>query len=142
MKNQAQMLKTKFFNPQKSIRNNWRYYTNELREQNLPVIKISLDSKIIYGNETAITLLKEWKCDIDQDIPRDVFIKYPEITSKNVTSDVDIRFNDCTVKFTVVPFYEGGYIGLYAYEMETEKFFEQMITNPVKYISKKISMLL
>ncbi len=90
-----------------------------------PVMKLDYNFNVIYCNEPAIPMLSKWKCRPNERIPMAVLDRHPGIyaaISTTQSPDLEIDMGDVTVKCTVVPFPEAGYIGIYAYMMEyTEK---------------------
>ncbi len=90
-------------------------------ESDFPVIKIGLDFTVLDCNVSALPLLNHWRCKINNRIPDTVMEQYPVILSslqQNDESGMHVVFRDFIIRFTVVPFPEAGYIGLYGYQVE------------------------
>ncbi len=86
-----------------------------------PVIKFSLDNKVIYHNTAAMAFMSKWGCELGKKVPSPLTKVMPGIfntTEKFQTKDVNIPFNEYLFRFTMVPFKEAGYIGLYGYSVE------------------------
>lgn len=98
--------------------------TTKKEEVIFPVLKLDYNFNVIYSNEPALPMLKQWNCKQDR-VPMAVLEQHPGIYSAiNTTQspDIEVKMDDVTVKCTVVPFPEAGYIGIYAYLIEyTEK---------------------
>lgn len=90
-------------------------------ESDFPVIKIGLDFTVLDCNLSAMPLLNHWKCKVNSRIPDDIMATYPGISNSlksTEESSLHVAFKDFMVRFTVVPFPEAGYIGLYGYQVE------------------------
>ena len=83
----------------------------------LPVFKIDMHGHILQNNEFAQTLLSEWGCQVNDRLPDSILGTYPDILKAWTCSEVEIEFSGCKVGFTIVPFLEAGYIGLYAHKV-------------------------
>jgi hypothetical protein len=90
-------------------------------ESDFPVIKISLDFTILDCNVSALPLLNFWSCKVNSRIPETVMNQYPEIANslkQNDEGGLNVKFKGFNIRFTIVPFPEAGYIGLYGYQVE------------------------
>lgn len=96
-----------------------------------PVFRFDLENRLIYVNQSAIPLMKYWKCRINEKIPGSVISHYPELFHSALShrpSDVTVTFNDQQIKFSIVPFPEARYIGMYAYCIELSENFTNKTT--------------
>lgn len=96
--------------------------TTQKSENMLPVFRFDLENRLIYANDPALPLMKEWKCTINQKIPAVVISRYPELFHASMShraTDMAVEFNNCVIHFSIVPFPEAGYLGMYAYAMES-----------------------
>jgi|688.fasta_scaffold1262170_1 hypothetical protein len=87
----------------------------------LPIIKINYDHQIIDANLNALPILANWCCTKGSNIPEAVLSKIPslEIAMKtNTDRECKLKFGDTILSFDIIPFMEGGYIGLYGYKAE------------------------
>jgi len=90
-------------------------------ESDFPVIKIGLDFTVMDCNVSALPLLNHWSCKVNGRIPESVMNQYPEISNSlmiNNEGGMQVNFKDFMIRFTIVPFPEAGYIGLYGYQVE------------------------
>lgn len=90
-------------------------------ESDFPIIKIGLDFTVLDCNISALPLLNFWSCKVNSRIPDAVMSMYPVISESLTNSNesgLHVNFKDLTIRFTVVPFMEAGYIGLYGYQVE------------------------
>lgn len=90
-------------------------------ESDFPVIKIGLDYTILDCNVSALPLLNQWNCKVNSRIPAPVMMQFPQIANSVLLNDeggMQVSFKDFTIRFTIVPFPEAGYIGLYGYQVE------------------------
>jgi hypothetical protein len=95
---------------------NWKT-TGEM----FPVMKFDLENRLVYSNVAALPLLKEWKCRINEKLPSELVSRYPEIFHASfgrLDQDISIQCNDLMIHFTLVPFPEAGYIGMYGHRIE------------------------
>ena len=110
-------------------------------ESLFPVFRFDLDNRLIYANMPALPLMKHWHCRINERIPAEVVSQYPELFHASLShrpTDVSVEFNNYIVKFSIVPFPEARYIGMYAYCIElNENFVEKNISLP----SEKVKVL-
>ena len=86
-----------------------------------PIIKINYNHQIIDANLNALPILANWCCTKGATIPQDVISKIPslEIAMKtNTDRTCKLKFGDTVISFDIIPFMEGGYIGLYGYQAE------------------------
>jgi hypothetical protein len=87
----------------------------------LPIIKINYDHQIIDANLNALPILANWCCTNGSTIPEGIMSKIPslEIAMKtNTERECKLKFGDTVISFDIIPFMEGGYIGLYGYKAE------------------------
>jgi hypothetical protein len=95
--------------------------TPNKNESLFPVFRFDLENRLVYANVPALPLMKFWKCRINERIPAEVISLYPELFHASLSHrpiDVAVDFNDYTIRFSIVPFPEARYIGMYAYSME------------------------
>jgi len=96
-------------------------FTSTHGESDFPVIKVSLDFRVLDCNVSALPLLNHWNCKVNSRIPEKIMNEYPEILnslSRNDEGGLHVNFKDFTIRFTIVPFPEAGYIGMYGYQVE------------------------
>jgi hypothetical protein len=109
--------------------------TKRTNDENLfPVFRFDLDNRLVYANVPALPLMKFWHCRINERIPADVVSRYPELFHASLSHkpmDVTVEMNNYTIRFSIVPFPEAGYIGMYAYCMEVNENFISK-TEPAK----------
>lgn len=82
----------------------------------MPVIKLNYKGEIIYANMSSFDLLISWKCFVSSRLPKHIYenIRTGESTFK-------VNYKNKIINFVVVPFPEGGYIGLHAFAMNTNQ---------------------
>ena len=98
---------------------------NQQNDENLfPVFRFDLENRLIYANAPALPLMERWKCKVNEKVPAEVISKYPELfhaTLSHKPTDMTVEFNNSMIRFSIVPFPEAKYIGIYAYAMEISK---------------------
>ncbi|HEX5001231.1 MAG TPA: hypothetical protein VFW78_01945 [Bacteroidia bacterium] len=107
-----------------------------------PVFRFDFENRLTFANIAATPLMSHWKCRINERIPGEVMAQYPELFHSVVShrpQDVQVNFNDFVISFSIVPFPEAGYIGMYAYNMSVVNETSQPATQPelVKVKAKK-----
>lgn len=87
----------------------------------LPVIKLNYNHQIIDANLNALPILANWCCTKGSAIPESVYQKIPSLDiaiKTNTDRTCMLKFGDTVISFDIIPFVEGGYIGLYGYKAE------------------------
>lgn len=87
----------------------------------LPVFRFDLENRLIYANGPAEPLMKEWNCKVNEKVPAEVVSHYPALFHAALSHrpfDLTVEFGNCCIHFSIVPFPEARYIGMYAYAME------------------------
>lgn len=87
----------------------------------LPIIKINYNYQVIDANLNALPILANWCCTKGSSIPEAIINRIPslEIAMKtNTDRTCKLKFGDTVISFDIIPFMEGGYIGLYGYAAE------------------------
>jgi len=96
--------------------------TASLFKSQLPEMRIDENGKILYVNAASQFIIRDWKENGEAEIPGYLFSHYPGLHDFNACFDIEIYCGSQIVKFDVVGFKEGGYIGLYACETEFTDF--------------------
>ncbi len=114
---------------------------NQATDENLfPVFRFDLDNRLIFANLPSLPLMKHWKCRINERIPADVVSRYPELFHAALSHrpmDVTVEMKNYIIRFSIVPFPEAGYIGMYAYSMEVnENFIEKSVQVPATILQQ------
>ncbi len=95
---------------------NWKFDENMF-----PVIKFDLNNRLTYANVAALPLMKEWNCRINEKLPSELVSRHPELFHAGIShldQDLTIEVGDYMMHFSLVPFPEAGYIGMYGYCIE------------------------
>jgi len=87
-------------------------------ESKFPVIKIDFEGTILYANNAAFELIREWGGAASRKLPVNILNMHPELLDRHSDSETELSSSNRTVKFNVVAFREAGYTGLYGYDME------------------------
>ncbi|KXK47523.1 MAG: hypothetical protein FNNCIFGK_01143 [Bacteroidia bacterium] len=85
-----------------------------------PVIKIDYSGKVVYHNVAAMPILSYWQCKLNEPVNNQAKMIYPEIfnTKAPKEHDATIRYHEYLFHFSVIPFPEAGYIGIYGHSIE------------------------
>lgn len=88
--------------------------------ENVPMFKVDYDKKITYFNKSAMPYLSYWKCLEQNKIPVQISKQHPEMFDRKLKTDfyeVDLKYQNRMIHFTVIPFPEAGWIGFYGEPM-------------------------
>jgi len=100
---------------------------NYTTDENLfPVFRFDLENRLVYANVPALPLMKHWNCRINEKMPAQVISMYPELFHAALShrpTDLTVEFKSHVIRFSIVPFPEAKYIGMYAYSMEQNENF-------------------
>jgi hypothetical protein len=109
--------------------------SNSINTENLfPIFRFDLQNRLVFANLAATPLMTHWKCRINERVPAEVMAEYPELFHSVVShrpQDVQVTFNEFSISFTIVPFPEAGYIGMYAYKVNMVENFTGKTTETV-----------
>ncbi|MBS1763829.1 MAG: hypothetical protein JSS90_02550 [Bacteroidetes bacterium] len=85
-----------------------------------PVFKIDYSGKIIYHNVAAMPILSYWQCKLNETVNNQAQMIYPEIFNINAPKEHDatIRYHEYLFHFSIIPFPEAGYVGIYGHSIE------------------------
>ncbi|MGI8891906.1 MAG: hypothetical protein ACR2GN_00465 [Bacteroidia bacterium] len=92
--------------------------TGKCNESTMPVIKVNFQGDILYANLASLPLMGEWGCSANQKLPGWFLSEFSDIFNHMSCHELKIPFSSYAIYFTVVPFVEAGYIGLYAFHVE------------------------
>jgi hypothetical protein len=87
----------------------------------LPIIKINYNHQIIDANLNALPILANWCCTKGSKIPDAIIEKLTSLDiamKTNTERECKLKFGETVISFDIIPFMEGGYIGLYGYKAE------------------------
>lgn len=95
--------------------------TTTKHENNMfPVIKMDYSGKIIYHNAAAMPILNYWQCKLNSPVNNQLKTIYPQIFDVKTpqSHDATVRYLDYVFHFSVIPYEEAGYIGIYGFCIE------------------------
>jgi hypothetical protein len=111
-----------------------------------PVLKFDLNNRLIYANVAALPLMKQWGCEINEKLPSSLVSQHPELFHSAIShysQDLSIQHNEYIMHFSLVPFPEANYIGMYGYCIElfenyseSKKSEENLVNVPVTQNNK------
>lgn len=103
-----------------------------------PVFRFDLQNRLIYANAPALPLMKFLNCSLNERVPGKVISQYPELFHAALSHkpmDLTIQFNNYSISFSIVPFPEAHYIGMYAYSMHlNENYTGQTVTRQISVL--------
>ncbi|HOZ83417.1 MAG TPA: hypothetical protein PLU85_12675 [Bacteroidia bacterium] len=94
--------------------------TSKYENNMFPVIKLDYSGKIIYHNVAAMPILSYWQCKLNAPVNNQVKAIYPEIFNVKtpVPHDASVQYLEYLFHFSVIPYPEAGYIGIYGHCIE------------------------
>ncbi len=98
-----------------------KHNAHSRHESNMfPVIKLDYNGRIIYHNVAAMPILSYWQCKLNEPVNNQVKTIYPEIFNLQSpqSHDASVRYLDYVFHFSVIPYPEAGYIGIYGHCIE------------------------
>lgn len=97
-------------------------------ENPYPVLRIAKDGTIIYANPSSSLLLYQWNCKINQALPDHIkTILIDTLKTKSIKKDIEIRCENKTFSFTIVPVLDANYINLYGVDITGKKQIEETL---------------
>src|SRR5688500_16028695 len=96
-----------------------RHLNPLMDESPMPVIKIDFRAQLMYANKAAIEFLINTGGIRNGRAISYIIAKNPGLLNPDCVLDINIRSGDLIYHFSAIGFREGGYVGLYGYEIET-----------------------
>lgn len=93
----------------------------DMRES-FPTFKFNYNGKLLDCNSTAMPLLGHWHCKKGAKLPTGLMKACPEIKfamKDSHPAECKMQFGELQIWCDVVPFPEAGYIGIYAFHIES-----------------------
>ncbi|MFN5324443.1 MAG: hypothetical protein ACK5C5_05965 [Bacteroidota bacterium] len=88
-----------------------------------PVFKFNLEKKLVEANRASAPLLEKWGWKLNESLPSRVVSQHPQLFHcilSQTPADISVSMDGFQIHFSIVPFPEAGYIGMYAYSLESE----------------------
>lgn len=100
-----------------------------------PVFKIDYSGKVVYHNVAAMPILSYWQCKLNEPVNHQAKMIYPEIFNINAPGEHDttIRYHEYLFHFSVIPFPEAGYVGVYGFSIEKANSTVNNVPSEVRY---------
>ncbi len=92
-----------------------------------PVMRITPDGKILYGNATSASLRQSWYQSDQLMIPEELKQAIAETFTSGVKRELEIEHQGTYFSFTLAPIREAGYVNLYAKDVTERKKAEQSL---------------
>ena len=86
----------------------------------LPVFKINFDGDILYANNASLNLLHNLGTTVHRRLTNKFISDHKELLVYNANTDTLISTGNTDIHFSVVAFPEAGYIGFYAFHIESK----------------------
>jgi hypothetical protein len=117
---------------------------NQHSEESLfPVFRFDLENRLTFANLPALPLMQAWNCRVNEKLPAEIISRYPELFHASLShrpTDLTVEWNNYVIRFTIVPFPEARYIGMYAYAMELNGKYTSGTTTPAGPVSQSVKV--
>ncbi len=89
-----------------------------------PILRLSPDGRILYGNHASDLILKNWDSRIGDHAPPDWQEWVADTLANNKSKKVDVTYDNRTFAFDIVPIASTGYVNLYGRDVTDRKWAE------------------
>ncbi len=103
-----------------------------------PVIRIDINKKIIFSNESGIQLLKYWNYSVGKKVNKKTAIIIDEVFTTKKNKSIEVKFNNKYYLLTFVPVIDKDYLNLYGQEITEQKLLEIEKENRLKQDKKNL----
>ncbi|RPI92957.1 MAG: PAS domain S-box protein, partial [Chloroflexi bacterium] len=86
-----------------------------------PVLRVTYEGKIIYANEASQPLLKDWHCQVRDDLPPKWLALIKELIQAEAGKTIDVQCQDIVYSIIVAPIPDAGYVNLYGSDITERK---------------------
>jgi len=105
-------------------------------EDPYPVMRISKDGILMYGNEASIPIVRLWDCKVGQRVPENWRqLINGVLTDGRMKNDVEIEIKDRIFSFTIVPIIGGEYVNLYGLDVTKSKQAAALLVGNERFLS-------
>ena len=94
-------------------------------EDPFPVMRISSEGVLLYGNSASQVLLKDWKTQLGEQVPEKWVQHVKDVFSNNQRKVIEQETSGQVVSFVIVPVQKAGYVNLYGRDVTREKEIER-----------------
>ena len=92
-----------------------------------PVLRVSAEGKILYGNEGSSALLTCWEVEVGDPLPPDWLRVVRDVYRSGVRREQDVECGECIYSVVFAPVQEGEYVNLYAMDVTTRRQIEAQL---------------
>jgi PAS domain S-box-containing protein len=92
-----------------------------------PVLRLSRDSAVLYGNDASKPLLDDWKCSVGANVPKFLRDIVTEALATGSMRTIDVESHGHTYSIDIVPIIDAGYVNLYAKDNTKRKIVERAL---------------
>lgn len=86
-----------------------------------PIIRMSKDGKILYGNPASAPLLSQWKCQVGELASEEWRQRVADAYSSSLKKELEDEIGDRTFQFTLAPIKGAGYVNIYGRDVTERK---------------------
>ncbi|MBN1823700.1 MAG: PAS domain S-box protein [Endomicrobiales bacterium] len=86
-----------------------------------PMLRVSIEGKLMYANPCSIQLLNELRCEMDKPVPKEWMPSIADSIEKTKKGMLEISVSDRLYLFEVIPIKEAGYVNLYGSDVTESK---------------------
>ena len=99
-----------------------------------PVLKISMDGRLLYANRAGIEIRREWGIDSGEAVPSEIIAH----AALNTMMPLEMTVGDKIYLFHIVPVPEFEFINIYGTDISAAKDNEQILIKLAKYFSPQV----
>jgi signal transduction histidine kinase/ActR/RegA family two-component response regulator len=104
-----------------------------------PIIRVSTDHVILYGNPAAEELYRQWGCSKRQTVPTPVQEAVAAALAGGAVSRCEISWNSHTFWLTVAPFPTQGYVTVYVKDVTERKHLEAQLQQANEHLEAQVA---
>jgi PAS domain S-box-containing protein len=92
-----------------------------------PVLRVQIDGKVIYANESSQELLEFWGCETDDYLPAEMKDLITQTVNSGLDKTMDVPCNNVVYSIMIVPVLDAGYVNLYGRDITAHKQAEETL---------------
>jgi len=86
-----------------------------------PVVRVSKDGEILYGNPASAPLLNQWQCQVGQLAPEEWRQRVADVYDSSFKKELEDKIGDRTFLFMLAPIKDADYVNIYGRDITESK---------------------
>jgi len=99
-----------------------------------PVMRLTSDGKVLFANDSSVSLLKFWEQQNDQSIPEELRNRIAEAFASGSRKQIEIEHNERIFSCVLVPILEAGYVNFYGNDITEYKRAEEKLRESEEHL--------